>query len=229
MVSLQQIGRIISNAYSRPKNARPYTFQTARSVPELGYSWNEYSFPQRVQATVMLICIPVLCVLAAVGWLIYKPFLSWWLPGLLDRRYQKGFRSKIRNRLPFLFEEYAAEFLPEGSETQRSYVGETIRAGHVRLRFRAYREDLGVSIAPEDMPDDWHELGKVLQAARTDGGRTDYAGFYGASRALSETMPLLESVFAIENRERSKAILDSTRIKIVPHHKPFEQQLPDSR
>lgn len=149
--------------------------------------------------------------------LIYKIVFSWWLTPILAKKQQGAFIRKIRSRLAFLFEERAAEIVP--NEPTRELVGwyftvATLKSDNLRLRIVEKNGRIAVHVAPDFAPNDWNELEATLCAvgASEKGGRCSYVGLYDLEKLLRQNLLLLESAFRKENYEYYKKLIDNIEI-----------------
>jgi hypothetical protein len=150
--------------------------------------------------------------------LVYKIVFSWWLTSILAQRQQEKFIHKIRSRLAFLFEEHAAEVVP--NEPTRDIPGRyfslaTLKVENLRLRILEKNSRLAVHVAPDFAPSDWYELEAVLSAVENDVnvGRKSYTGFYDLERLLRQNLQVIASAFLMENHEKHKKLIGNIDIR----------------
>jgi hypothetical protein len=118
------------------------------------------------------ILLPIIFVIGRVFRGINWLFFGWWLDPRLKQKLDGRLAQEIREKLPFLFSEYGAHFVPTESRYPRVMDAAvvTVEAGNLRLLFLTGRGDLTVRIAPRHAPSDWHELQLVAKVIETPQG-----------------------------------------------------------
>jgi hypothetical protein len=136
---------------------------------------------------------------------------------MLDRRIARKHEGRLKqdvcDALPFLFAEYGGQIMPNvGTPFPPAFdfAFVTVAARGLVLRFARGRGELGVQVAPQFAPSDWHDLALVLSAI-ADGAllkRRQFSDLWEVSRLLQPQFNALAELFSLDRFGDLKQRLD---------------------
>jgi hypothetical protein len=154
---------------------------------------------------------PILVPIVFVIGKIYKLCFGW-LDRRIARKNQDRFTQDVRTHLSFLFTDHGAEVIPnEGVRFPPSFDGAyvTVAAETLLFRFVRGRGDFGVEIASKFAPQNWEDLGLVLEAAERLKGPTGHQPAYYRLESLGRVLqPQFEQLKEALSEERFEISLN---------------------
>jgi hypothetical protein len=155
---------------------------------------------------------PPLIVLRFIFSSIHSLLFAWWLDARLVKRSNERFAKEITENLQFLFTYYNARIIPNDREPPPSFdfAMVTIATSDLLFRFLRGRGDLGVHVAPQRAPNDWHELSLVLSVIDVREGfeRRSVYWLSDVARWLTLYIDRIEKAFSESRYPETKQRLD---------------------
>ena len=158
-------------------------------------------------------------VLSKIWWLL----IEWWRGPQLARRYERQFTEEIHANLPFLFDEWAGNVVPNVGirfPPPFDYAIVTVEIRSFLLRFVRGRDEFRVDVAPKSDAKSWQEVSLVLTAIGALKGyrlRPEYYRLADFGRLLYPCMHAL-------NEAMSEASVASTRESLIPFLERHERR-----
>jgi hypothetical protein len=127
--------------------------------------------------------------------------------GLINKHFAKKAERRLADDLQlavkFLFVTYHARIVPNHGlrfPPPNDYAVVTIAVENLLIRFFRGLGELGVNVAPDSNPSDWHDLSLVLGVIDGSGPlhRGKFRDVWQAATALQNSFPKLIEVFSVE-------------------------------
>jgi hypothetical protein len=131
----------------------------------------------------------------------FPSLLGWDNKRLATKQYQR-LTQEVHEKLQFLFTDGRGKIVPNESvpfPPAFDYAFVTLVTPALRLRIAHGRGELGICVAPPDIPDDWHELSMVLLVMNTPervGPRPKYVFLDDIAQLLRMQMNLLSEALS---------------------------------
>lgn len=156
---------------------------------------------RRVRGFIGHLIMPPLAVIVFIVRGCYGLFYGWWGEKRYNAKQQEKLEQQILAEFSFLFHDRNGRVVPNQIDNHMltGWPVVTVSVDGLLVCFIKWRDERRVLIASERVPNDWHDLSKVLNVVEPDEARDhSFASFETAATVLNRGWALVKEAFSPE-------------------------------